>query len=281
MSTRNRKYDLVLAAADYPSRPVPPKQTIVICSQQRSGSTLLGEAIYFAGGLGCPLEYFHGGFRPSFEARWGTRDFLSYLAKVREYRTDTTGVFSLKLFWVDVLDLAGELSPSEFSRLRLKSTLISIAQHRQIYSTISQTIPNPFFVFLRRRDEMRQAISLHIAAETRLWRKLPDTVGDKGAVAEYSFDKIVRHMAVIQNSNKQWIDFFRANDLSCYPMFYEDLAADYTATLRKLFLALGRSDAPIVPPRLTKQADAVSERFLERFMLEFRQEARGKRSSAT
>ena len=52
-------YDLTLAGADCPRWDGPPRRSILICSHPRSGSTLLGEAIRFAGGLGCPLEYLH------------------------------------------------------------------------------------------------------------------------------------------------------------------------------------------------------------------------------
>ncbi len=51
------QYDLVRAEADYPEWQGPPRRTLLICTQPRSGSTLLGEALWFAGGLGCPLEY--------------------------------------------------------------------------------------------------------------------------------------------------------------------------------------------------------------------------------
>ena len=50
-------YDLASAAHDYPIWEGLPRRTVLLCTHPRSGSTLLGEALYFAGGLGCPLEY--------------------------------------------------------------------------------------------------------------------------------------------------------------------------------------------------------------------------------
>ena len=73
-----RVYDLVTAVANYQEWQGRPSRSVLICTQQRSGSTLLGEAIYFGGGLGCPLEYFHVGFRPGFEARWASKTFRDY-----------------------------------------------------------------------------------------------------------------------------------------------------------------------------------------------------------
>lgn len=269
MSPGARIYDLVLGSADYPRQCGLPERTIVICSQPRSGTTLLSEAMYFAGGLGCPVEYFHSAFRLGFEQRWRTTDFGSYCTCVHEHRTDTTGVFSLKLFWLDVVGLVRELGPEEFSDLRVTSTQITPSSQRRMFALISQMVPNPFFVFLTRRDEVRQAISYYIAGETKRWRRFSDRPGANSAGPDYSFDKILGNLGFIQNCNKQWLGFFHANGLKYFPMVYEDLAQDYEATIRKLFLALDRPDARVVSPRLHKQADATSEQFFERFMLDF------------
>ena len=53
-------YDLAGPEGDYPEWDGPPRRSIVLCTHPRSGSSLLGEALTFAGGFGCPLEYFHG-----------------------------------------------------------------------------------------------------------------------------------------------------------------------------------------------------------------------------
>lgn len=276
MTPEARIYDLLLDNADYPLRCEPPERTIVICSQQRSGTTLLSEAIYFAGGLGCPLEYFHTGFRVGLERRWRTTDFGSYRTNVHERRTDTTGVFSLKLFWRDVVALVRELAPAEFSELHAASTQIPALSHRRIFAVISQTIPNPFFVYLTRRDEVRQAVSHYIAGATQRWRRFSTGDPREDARAEYSFAKILLGLGFVQNRNRQWFNFFHANDLQYYSMVYEDLAENYQATLHDFFHALDRPDARIVPPRLHKQADATSEEFLERFMVDFHRQARGR-----
>src|ERR1700761_2030228 len=113
----NTPYDLATAEHDYPARDGAPLRTILICTHPRSGSTLLGEALYFAGGLGCPLEYFHAGFRPALARRWKCSDLSDYGAAVHRWRTDASGTLSVKLFWRDVADLARELQPGRFDDL--------------------------------------------------------------------------------------------------------------------------------------------------------------------
>lgn len=274
---RKGAYDLVLASADYCQWNGPPRQTLLICTQQRSGSTLLGEAVYFAGGLGCPLEYYHGGFRPSFERRWKTTDIPAYAAALHRYRTDPSGVFSIKLFWWDVAELVGELMPTEFASLsRANASQTDDSLYRRIFAAIAGLFPYPRFVLLTRRDEIRQAVSNSVAAQTGAWRRLPYGHRNARRVSPvYDFNQIVQRLAEIQNDNAHWMNFFRANGLQYHKIVYEDLAADYEPTLRKLFAAVGRPEAPIMPLRLRKQADDYSEELLRRFLTEFHQRAHG------
>jgi hypothetical protein len=108
IAEEERVYDLSTAKADYPDWAGTPNRSVIVCAHQRSGSTLLGEALYAAGGFGCPLEYFHAGFRPGFAKRWKTDDFRSYLRELYKHRTDATGVISVKMFWRDLAHLIHE-----------------------------------------------------------------------------------------------------------------------------------------------------------------------------
>src|ERR1700761_3198901 len=99
LPVRPVSYDLAMAAHDYPAWHGEPRRSILICSHPRSGSTLLGEALYFAQGLGCPLEYFHPGFRPPMAERWHAPEIRRYAQSVKAHRTDPGGTLAVKLFW--------------------------------------------------------------------------------------------------------------------------------------------------------------------------------------
>lgn len=269
-----RVYDLVAATADYPEWRGPPARTLIVCTQQRSGSTLLGEAMYFAGGLGCPLEYFHSGFRPGFAARWAAPDLTRYTAAVHRFRTDPSGAFAVKLFWWDVAMLAREIAPAAFAALDDVPALQTGADtYRRIHAALAPLFPNPVLIHLTRRDEVAQAVSYAVAAQTRLWREF--RAARRQAPLEFQFHRIVHELARIQNHNAHWANYFAANELACHRVVYEDLAGDYAGTLRRLFATLGRPDAPIALPRLQKQADAASEDLRRQFMAAFAQRARG------
>jgi len=266
-------YDLVGAGADYPEWQGPPRRTLVICTQQRSGSTLLGEALYFSGGLGCPLEYFHGGFRPGFAARWKADDLPTYVAALHRHRTDPSGTLAIKLFWRDVVQLLREYAPSEFTDLfRFTPAPMPPTIHRRILAIISGILPNPTFVLLGRRDQVRQAVSQYRAVEARRWRKFVE--GAAGGEPAHNFNLTFRILAGIQLHNAHWHDFFRANGACYHALDYEDLAQSYESTLARLFAAIGRPDASIPPPRLHKQADGHSERLARQFIVGAREMTR-------
>lgn len=270
-------YDLARAAADYPAWDGPPRRSIVICTQQRTGSTLLGEAIYFAGGLGCPLEYFNRGFKPRFARRWAADDVRSYVAAVHRHRTDTTGVFAVKLFWDRFMDLVHDLSPEAASAApAVSAARTADCAYRSAMERVAPVFPRPTFIFLRRKDEVRQAISLAVAAETRRWRLFSrgsDAIPSTRPAID--FDQIVRLLANIQNCNAHWRNFFRANELRPLEVLYEDIDRDYNGTVEALLAQLGRANAQIEPPRLSKQAGASSEALYRQFISEFGKRASG------
>ncbi|HVZ51260.1 MAG TPA: Stf0 family sulfotransferase [Pseudolabrys sp.] len=265
-------YDLVGALADFPVRREPPTQSIVICTLQRSGSTLLGEAIYFAESLGCPLEYFHPGFRPLFAKRWQQAEPNEFIAALHRHRTSPSGIFSIKLFWRDVMDFARERGLEGLPATT--NVAMPDDMYRRIFAVLLEAIPNPRFVFLTRQDQLRQAVSLHVAGETGRWRELSERGDVTSTQTEYRFIQIAKLLAAVQRHRAHWMNFFRANKLNYYSLAYEDLERDYDGTLRKFFAAIGQPDAKIATPRLHKQAGTDSERLIELFMAEFREKLR-------
>lgn len=264
-----RPYDLTRAQADYPARDAPPARSFVICTQQRSGSTLLGEALHFAGGFGCPLEYFHDGFRPGFAERWNADRIDSYIAAVHRFRTDPTGTFGVKLFWRDIADLMHEMTLAGQPAIAVPTAgpATDIA-YRQIFARVAPLVPNPRLVYLRRRDQLRQAVSSFVADKTGQWRQY--RAQERSAAPTCNFDYIMQSLARIQSDERHWRHFFRANAIEPYEIYYEDLQFDYAGTLTALFRHLGRADATIMPPRLYKQAGARSEELREQFLAELR-----------
>jgi trehalose 2-sulfotransferase len=262
-------YDLATTAHDYPAWFGTPRRTILICSHPRSGSTLLGEALYFAGGMGCPLEYFHSGFRPGFERRWQVSDPRDYIEATHRWRTDPGGTFGVKLFWRDVMELAVKLDPDRFTGpLNARPVDLTTETYRAVAALLAPIFPNPTFVHLERRDHLRQAVSAMVATDTGLWRSIPG-VGEQTPIAEpaFDYDRIERMIAYSRACHAHWRNLFAAVGAEPLSATYEDLARDHDAVVSAVFNHLG-SDAAPPPARMRRQADGRSEAMLLRFLRE-------------
>lgn len=273
MKPHESSYDLVAAEHDYPEWRGAPRRTLVIASHLRSGSTLLGEALYAVGGLGNPLEYLHVGFRPAFARRWQADTLDDYVAALHRRRTDTSGTLGIKLFWRDLAETAIEAGACS----QLDSGLPPGGQdYAALYVHLQRLLPNPVFVYLYRADRLRAAISAFIAGQTQVFRALTleDLQRTQQDVA-YDYNGILRLLGVQDAAHAHWRAFFAANGLQPQVLTYEALNANYEGTLRGLLQGLGAdAHAPLPQPRLTRQSAEYSEALLLRFL---RDEAEGRR----
>lgn len=264
-----KSYDLATEAHDYPARDGAPLRTIVICTHPRSGSTLLGEALYFAGGLGCPLEYFHAGFRPAIAARWRCTDLSEYGEAVHRWRTDTSGTLSVKLFWRDVAELAGELRPGRFDDLHERPPeAMSPGAYREIAALLAPLFPAAHYIHLVRRDRVRQAVSAVAAVQTGIWRQIPQMGEHADSIApSFDFAAIERLIGYADFCHRHWRGFFAAIGAVPYDVAYEELTRDHDATVKAVLAQLG-SGAAVPPVRMKRQSDARSEAMVLRFLRE-------------
>ncbi|PXA99557.1 hypothetical protein DMC47_02770 [Nostoc sp. 3335mG] len=255
-------YDLV-DDADYPARDGLPKRTILLCAHQRTGSSLLGEAMYFTGGMGCPVEYFHGGFRPRFEARWQVSGSAALIDAAFRHRTDPSGTFTTKLFWKDLVGLAREIEGGDWSGVSaLRDGQPDQARLRDLGRMLRSRFPAPQFIHLFRRDTIRQGVSHHAAMASGRWRWWG--MKDQPPVA-YDFDRILKYVMIARRTQMMWNALFAANGIRPIEIAYEDLLDDYDATVRGLFAALGHADAVPPPPRLKRQTRPETEAMLVQF----------------
>lgn len=260
-------YDLATADHDYPPRAEAPRRTILICTHPRSGSTLLSEALHFAGGLGCPLEYFHVGFRPALEARWDVHG-RGYVAAVHRHRTDRDGVLSVKLFWRDVAELARELAPGFADMHALAPAETSPQIYKELAALLAPVFPATEFVHLFRRDRVRQAVSALTATQTGTWRSIP-TISEQAPLADpiFDFGRLERLIAYSDFCHDHWRNFFAAIEVAPHVLTYENLAADYAGSVAGVLRHLG-SEAAVPAVRMRRQSDGRNEGMVLRFLRE-------------
>lgn len=223
--------------------------------------------MYFAGGLGCPLEYFHAGFRPRFEQQWGVNNQPDLVKALWRNRTDPSGVLSVKLMWRDVVELALEADPVRFASLvDGQPQDICVAVYQDLLAYLEGLLPNPTFIHLYRRDRVRQAVSSVVAEQTGQWRAIPGAEMQRHGDPAYDAAAITRQLAYVDFSNAHWRNLL-AQAGSTIDLAYEDLVRDFTGIAGQLLRDLG-SDGEVPPPRMQRQADRHSEQFVLRYLME-------------
>ena len=266
-----------------------PRLSYLICSTPRSGSTLLCEALALTGVAGVPEEYYQhrrktglprrpleyfedAGTAEIFEilgsytrvddepSLFDPRRFQSYRAYIDwtiERATTPNGVFGAKVMWGYFNGFVDSLRD------------VHNAAVLPTRSVLERTFPNlTGWVFVIRRDKVRQAVSLWKAIQNWTWRR---DDSDGALVAHdlrYSFDALDHLVRQLQDHEREWTAFFRENGLLPHWVVYEDLADRYAETTRDTLRYLG-----IDPPgdigqagrRMTRQADALSEEWVERY----------------
>lgn len=218
-------------------KPEPAKCGYVICSEHRTGSTLLCQWLDATGMLGHPAEYF---------AR--TEDSIaidrdpSKLAGVLAKATTPNGVYGIKLF-------------SQQFDVTMKADWV-------------RRLPEPYFVYLERRDLLGQAISLVRALQTQQYRSHEDPQ----ASARYDGKAIHLHLRRLAEANARWRLYFARNGIAVLWLVYEDMILDPTPVVSAVATHIGIAAPSGIDPRSVEvaiQRDGVSEAWRARFIADY------------
>ncbi|HZS48869.1 MAG TPA: Stf0 family sulfotransferase [Blastocatellia bacterium] len=274
-NTNESRYDLSTTRADYPDwNAEKPLRTFVLCSHTRSGSTLLSEAMHQAGGMGCPVEYFHFGFQPTLENMWGADGLDSYIRAIYKHRTDPSGSLGIKIFWMDVLDLCVARYPEEKEAINTEledRPEVADRVYGLVRNIFADIFPNPQYIFLTRRDRLRHAISSLISGQVRIYRDISGATKPAPAgEPTYDYDAILNRIRYYAYCDARWNEFFESAGIKPHRVTYEELAVDYTTTVKNMLVAMDNwhSEDQLRAPRLRRQASRLSEEFAWRFLEE-------------
>jgi LPS sulfotransferase NodH len=258
----------------------------LVCATQRSGSTLLCEMLKSTGVAGCPEEFFEarvrtgrprtaaGYFRapgapdiggilgdpeklgpaPDYSSLDGIDDYAEHLARAFEYGTTANGVFGAKLMWghVDDFTTFAHRLPA-FAGLPLDELLPAV-------------FPRPRYIWVTRRDKVRQAVSLWKAIQTEAWRDDDSPAEHEPEYHEEALDHLVKMLA---DHDTQWEAFWGRTGIDPLVISYEDDLSE-AGPERAVRRVLRHLDLPVPPswsaPRsMRRQADERSERWVDQY----------------
>jgi LPS sulfotransferase NodH len=251
----------------------------LVCATPRSGSTLLCETLAETGVAGNPLEFFEAlpdtgvprqpvdyltGLDdpealglierapphppPPYSDVRGVTDYAEHLAKVKRTGTTPNGVFGAKIMWAHLVDLGGRLGRDDLPSL------------------VDELFDRPRFVWVRRADTVRQAVSLWRAMQTQSWRaeNAPAAAGEP----RYSYAALRHLVALLTDHDAAWERFFTCASGAVLTLTYEEIADDPVAALRRTLAHIGvppPEDALAALPSMRRQADERSDAWAEAY----------------
>jgi LPS sulfotransferase NodH len=237
---------------------VDPNRTYIVCSTQRSGSTYLCRLLASTGVAGNPQEYFearaetgsppHPGYflaglprtgagirdderptnAPEYSDLRSVDGWEAHLERTLRLGTTDNGVFATKLMWNQLPDLEQHAAAvAEFAGLDGSDLL-------------ERLFEQPSYVWMRRRDKVRQAISLWRALQTRTWRAEHPGAENERPTLAYSFEGIEHLRRRLSADDEAWERFFLHSLIVPLELVYEDdVSADPAGAVARVLAHIG------------------------------------------
>lgn len=217
----------------------------IVCATPRSGSNVLCEMLASLGFAGRPFEHLwvpEGTELEPLGEQW---------PRVVRAATGENGVFGIKLMWYQADRLERELP----------AVLDMVGE--SLGSVLRVSLADPRYIFLTRRDHVRQAISLERATQTRQWRSMDVPTGE----LHYDAEALRGGVEFIEQDEADWKAFFARQGISPYRLIYEVLDADPASAVNALLADLGYDGPPVnlSSTEHRRQADEVTEAWVRRF----------------
>lgn len=239
-----------------------PHTSYVICAVQRSGSFLLCEALKNTGLAGWPEEYFlnnnEGWEGGSWARQNGVTSRSDYLRLVLERGTTPNGVFGTKIMWNYFQDMLKRLQE------------MPEYQGMDAPRLMSALFPDVHYIWIVRRDKVRQAVSWAKAARTGIYAMAKGDAPAPKQEPAFDFAFIDQLYNLVLAGEAGWRDFFIACGVTPFQVIYEDLVDAYEPTALQILTTLNISypENLVFGERvLQKQADALNDAWVEQYLV--------------
>jgi LPS sulfotransferase NodH len=229
---------------------VTPDRILIFCTSPRTGSSALCSALWQTDLAGRPDEYLGPLTRARYEASWGTSDDAGYFSRVLEFGTTSNAVFSVKVH--------AEHLPR-----------VTPWRGLEPFSAVAGAAVQ--FFWLRRRDRVRQAVSLYRAQLSHRYRR-QGAEAPAGDPTPFDYARIDACLKQSERDARRWRRVFAALRVTPVQLHYEDhVERDYATTVVGILRSLGIEIGPdTIKTEYRKQADEASEELVQRFRRERR-----------
>jgi trehalose 2-sulfotransferase len=230
----------------------------LICATQRSGSNLLCEILRGTGLAGNPKEYFFEGFQSSWFEVFGVNSFSDYLQSVVKATATDNGVFGAKImadhFW-HFIDKTRQTPPYQAQDIAPAELLVSL-------------FPGLHYIWLTRRDRIRQAVSYIKATQSDIWHSW-EILRRPEKKLSYNAKAIRASVQYLIWQDALWQDYFAQAGIVPLTLVYEDFSQRPRETAEQIIDYLGITKAANWTMDQIKigekLGDATSEEWVKRY----------------
>lgn len=220
-----------------------PRQTLILCTDERTGSHYLAQLLAATEQLGRAYEYFNTPWMKAHYADY-PEDVPGQLVWAKRLGTTANGFFSLKLHpWA-----MDRISP---------------------HIDLCRDLPEPHFVLLRRRDLLAQALSLHKAQSTQKFTSWSENQSDP----VYDGSRIRSLLSELAMRRERWELYFARNGIQPLYIDYEQLQSEPEAVVGRVACHAGLPAIPTMRQtewyRFERQSDRINDEWRERFLAEY------------
>ncbi len=185
---------------------------------------------------------------------YGCRTRQEYLDLYLSKGWSANGVFGAKLTWWQFREFTAELAGSPSLNNRERALVLE------------QTFHGCRYIFLRRRDQVRQVVSYSRALQTGRWSS-KTAASVKPSPETFDVDALDELAQAITLSESLWVEYLTELGAHYLPLFYEDLVREPREWVDRIlaYLSVDREWTGLCRSELQQQSDDLTEEWVRRY----------------
>jgi len=223
----------------------------IICATPRTGSYLLCDALFNTKIAGNPREYLLKRNLPKWKPN---QNLEEYIQSIFDQGASPNGVRGIKVMFKQFNELLKKVRTNpKYAKINLNN--------------LANYLISTQYIFITRKDKLKQAISYEKAIQTGKWR-LKEDEKYKPKKAIFNLFGIDKNISIIKQDENAWIKYFNINKIKPLIIVYEDFVENHDKTIFKVlkFLSIPiPKDLSIKKSNLKKQSDRETDLWIQRY----------------
>jgi len=223
----------------------------MICATPRTGSFLLCDALSNTKIAGTPKEYLSKRNLLKWQENQNLEDYIQSIFNQSASSNRVRGIKTM-------LKQFNELREKARKNPDYKNIILNDMHHY---------LPNTRYIFITRRDKIRQAISYERAIQTSKWR-LKENEQYKPKKVIFNLFGIDKNINIIKHDEDAWKSYFKKNKIRPLVIVYEDFIENQDKTIIQVlkFLSIPiPKNLEIKKSNFVKQSDKETDLWIQRY----------------